>query len=114
MWKHRSDILPPLTKMTSKQANWNWTKEHQKAFEKIFLLCSLPIIREPFVINKDARKVQLGLVIDQDNKPIAFNSRKLNPAQVIYTTTEKEILSIAANSQGAQKHSLRSANKSIY
>ena len=22
-----------LTKMTSKQATWNWTEEHQKAFE---------------------------------------------------------------------------------
>ena len=32
MWKHRSDILTPLTKMTSKQATWNWTEEHQQAF----------------------------------------------------------------------------------
>ena len=35
MWKHRSDILTPLTKMTSKQAIWNWTEKHQKAFEHI-------------------------------------------------------------------------------
>ena len=35
MWKHRSDILTPLTKMTSKQATWNRTEEHQKAFEHI-------------------------------------------------------------------------------
>ena len=34
MWKkHRSDILITLTKMTSEQATWNWTEEHQKAFE---------------------------------------------------------------------------------
>ena len=33
MWKHKSDILTPLTKMTSKHATWNWTEEHQKAFE---------------------------------------------------------------------------------
>ena len=33
MWKHRLDILTPLTKMTSKQVNWNWTEEHQKASE---------------------------------------------------------------------------------
>ena len=26
MWKHRLDIFAPLTKMTSKQATWNWTK----------------------------------------------------------------------------------------
>ena len=33
MWKHRQDILTPLTKMTSKHATWNWTEEHQKALE---------------------------------------------------------------------------------
>ena len=36
----------------------------------------------------------MGAVFSQDNKPIAFYSRKLNPAQTRYTTTEKELLSI--------------------
>ena len=35
MWKHRSDGLSPLTKMTSKQATWKWTEVHQKAFENM-------------------------------------------------------------------------------
>jgi hypothetical protein len=38
--------------------------------------------------------IQLGAVISQDDKPIAFYSRKLNPAQTRYTTTERELLSI--------------------
>ena len=42
----------------------------------------------------DASNVQLEAVISQDNKPIAFSSRKLNPAQVNYATTERELLSI--------------------
>ena len=37
---------------------------------------------KPFVIHLDASKVKLGAVISQDNKPIPFYSRKLNPAQV--------------------------------
>jgi hypothetical protein len=38
--------------------------------------------------------VQLGACISQEEKPIAFYSRKLNPAQTRYTTTERELLSI--------------------
>ena len=36
----------------------------------------------------------MGAVISQYNKPIAFYTRKLNPAQTRYTTTERELLSI--------------------
>ena len=36
----------------------------------------------------------MGAVISQNNQPIAFYSRKLNPAQTRYTTTERELLSI--------------------
>ena len=49
---------------------------------------------KPFVIHTDATKVQLGIVISQDNKTIAFYSRKLNTALINYTTTERELLSI--------------------
>ena len=38
--------------------------------------------------------MQLGAVISQDNRPIAFHSRKLNSAQVNYTITEHELLSM--------------------
>jgi hypothetical protein len=38
--------------------------------------------------------LQLGAVISQNGKPIAFYSRKLQPAQTRYTTTERELLSI--------------------
>jgi RNase H-like domain found in reverse transcriptase len=37
---------------------------------------------------------QLGSVIMQDRKPVAFYSRKLNPAQRNYTTGKREMLSI--------------------
>ena len=69
MWKHRSDILTTLTKMTSKQATWNWTEEHQKAFEHMKKSISreaLLVYRnfsKPFVIHTDASKVQLGAVL---------------------------------------------------
>ena len=53
-----------------------------------------PNFNKPFIIHTDASHTQLGAVISQDNKPFAFYSRKLNPAQTRYTVTERELLSI--------------------
>ena len=57
-------------------------------------ILAFPNFRKPFHIHTDASDFQMGAVISQDNKPIAFWSKKLNPAQTRYTTTEKELLSI--------------------
>jgi hypothetical protein len=53
-----------------------------------------PDFNKPFHIHTDASHYQLGAVISQDNRPIAFYSDKLQLAQVRYTTTERELLSI--------------------
>ena len=57
-------------------------------------LLTYPNFNKPFDIHTDASDTQLGAVISQENKPIAFYSRTLNNAQVNYTTMEKELLSV--------------------
>ena len=57
-------------------------------------MLAYPNFSKKFVIHTDASDLQLGSVISQENRPIAFYSRKLNSAQRRYTTTEKELLSI--------------------
>ena len=57
-------------------------------------LLTYPDFKLPFEIHTDASQVQLGACISQAGKPVAFYSRKLNPAQTRYTTTERELLSI--------------------
>ena len=100
MWIRRSEILAPLSEITSKNSKWSWNKEQQQAFDTIKKIVSQetllrhPDFNKPFEIHTDASKYQLGVVISQDNKPIAFYSRKLNPAQLNYTTTERELLAI--------------------
>ena len=46
------------------------------------------------MIYTDASKRQLGAVITQDNRPLAFFGIKLNGAQQKYNITELELLSI--------------------
>jgi hypothetical protein len=100
MWIRRSDVLAPLSKLTSKTTAWHWTDVKQKAFDTMKRIISretllaYPNFNKPFIIHTDASHTQLGAVISQDNKPIAFYSRKLNPAQTRYTVTERELLSI--------------------
>ena len=98
MWQHRSKILTPLLNMTSKQAQWNWSKEYQKAYDKIKKLVSretllfYPNVNKQFEIYINTSKLQQGSVIGQNGKLIAFYSGKINHAQFNYSITEREFL----------------------
>jgi hypothetical protein len=95
MWIRRSHAA-----LTSKTAKWVWGAEEQKAFDTMKriiskeVLLAYPDFNKPFIIHTDASHTQLGAVILQDERPIAFYSRKLKPEQTRYTTTERELLSI--------------------
>jgi hypothetical protein len=57
-------------------------------------LLAFPDFEKEFHLYTDASNKQLGAVIMQEGKPLAFYSRKLNSAQTRYTTGEQELLSI--------------------
>ena len=102
LWPRRSHILEPFTSISSgkKGTKIKRKNELEKAFiETKKMVCqetlrNYPDWGKPFDIHTDASDYQLGAVISQEGKPIAFFSRKLNSAQKNYTTTEKELLSI--------------------
>jgi hypothetical protein len=79
---------------------YQWTKEADEAFQQIKkvisdqVMLTFPKFGEPFDIYTDASDCQLGAVISQNGKPIAFYSRKLTPTQKRYTVGEREALSI--------------------
>ena len=58
------------------------------------VLLSYPNFRKRFIIHTSASKTQLGGVISQNRKLIAFYLGELNPAQINYKTTEIELLSV--------------------
>ena len=103
MWQRRSHILSPLIDAAAGKKSKSsiiWTKEMDEAFikvkqmiaEEVFL--TYPDWTQPFVVHTDASDKQLGAVISQNSKPIAFFSRRLSKSQRNYVTTEKELLSI--------------------
>ena len=95
MWPRRSHTLAYLTKSTSIKRNFKWKEVKQDAFDKIKQivvrdnLLTYPDFNETFKIHTDATVFQLGAVIIQKVKPIAFYSRKLTDAQQWYTVTDR-------------------------
>ena len=81
MLKKRSELLAPLTSLTSNKCKWDWTDKHQKMFEAIknvFLrktLLSYPDFNQPFDIHTDASDFQLGAVIIKIKKQSRLTAR---------------------------------------
>ena len=112
IWEKRTVTLAPLTdlvgecgttkstKKGTKKHSWHWDDIDEDAFDSIKnmiardIILAYPDFSTKFVIYTDASKRQLGAVITQNNRPIAFFGRKLNSAQTKYSITKLELLSI--------------------
>ncbi len=71
----------------TKKKPWRWDPIHQQAFDKRKAdiaketVLAYPDFSKPIEIYTDASLTQLGAMITQDNRPIAFFSRKLSEIQ---------------------------------
>jgi hypothetical protein len=83
LWARQSNMLTPLTSLVgecgktkstrakgTKKVPWHWYEVHQRAFNYV------KDTSKVFKIYTDASSKQLGAVITQDNRPIAFFSQK--------------------------------------
>ena len=77
-------------KKKTKKKPFYWSEVHNQSE----VMLAYPDYNEPFEIFADASTRQLGAVITQKGRPLAFFSRKLSAAQEKYTVTELELLSI--------------------
>lgn len=98
---HYSQIAAPLTDLLKHSA---WPSVLSDAALHAFgalkhALISAPVLAlpdftKPFEVLCDASIQGIGAMLLQDGHPVAYESRKLTPAERNYTTTEQELLAV--------------------
>ncbi len=133
MWAKHSEMLAPLSNLVGecgetkttrknkvKNTPWHWDSIHQIAFDNLKativkeVVLAYPDFLKPFDIYTDASSKQLGAVITQENRPIAFFSRKLSGAQSKYTVYRTRILSHCGNTKGVQRNAVGKTDKCLH
>ena len=101
-----SSICRPLHALTGENVKWHtgiWTGECQRAFDLLKAkLSSAPVLTMPdytkdapeFEVVADASNFAVGAILLQGGRPIAFESRRLTPAERNYDTTEREMVAV--------------------
>ncbi|KAB5588096.1 Transposon Tf2-7 polyprotein [Ceratobasidium theobromae] len=100
-----SKVAKPLTNMTKKGREWEWTEEMESAFLSLKnMVCTAPVLRhpregEPYFLETDASGVAMGAILSQRQEdgylhPVAFLSRSFDKAQINYDTHDKELCAI--------------------
>ena len=98
-------ISAPLVNLTRKNQKFTWGEKEEISFQKLkSCLIKSPVLIYPdfnkdFSIYADASDYAIGAVLCQENEKggpqaVAYMSRKLNPAECNYSTTDRELLSI--------------------
>ena len=97
-WESVEKQKPPKKK--TKKKPWRWDPTHQEAFDNVkaiiakAVVLAYPDFSKPSEIYTDTSTMQQGAVITQDNRPIAFFSRKPSKTQSKYSVIEVELLAI--------------------
>jgi hypothetical protein len=100
-----SDIVVPLTRLTRKDAPWNFTDECRKSFETLKkAFTTAPILTHwmpniPLIVETDALDYAIAgilsiVCLDSEIHPVVFYSRTLTPLELNYDTHDKELLAI--------------------
>jgi hypothetical protein len=113
LWARQSKMLSPLTALVgkcgqtkvtrakgTKKAPWHWDEVHQRAFDNVKatiareVVLAYPDYSKVFEIYTNTSSTQLGAVIAQENRPIAFFSQKLSTMQRKYSVAKIELLAM--------------------
>ena len=97
-----AELCEPLRRLLKADAVWNWSAECQRCFDELKRRLTCPPVLDHFdtsastVVTCDASSVALGACLSQRHqdgeRPIAFASRTLSPAERKYSASERETL----------------------
>ena len=95
-----SRIAAPLTKLTRKDAKYDWVDSCQQSFEELkHILTSPPVLalpngRDAFVIYSDASRLGLSCVLIQNDRVIVYASRQLKKHEENYPTHDLKLTTV--------------------
>ena len=95
-----SQKVPDLTKLTRKNQEFIWTSKCNRAFNRVkSALAAAPVLAHPdftkqFTVWTDASLDGVGAVLQQEDRPIAYESARVSPAERNYTIGEQELLAV--------------------
>lgn len=97
--KDYGKIVRPLTQLLKKD-NFKWGPEQQHAFESLkqaltaLPTLAIPDFSKPFVLETDASGTELGVVLTQEGKPLAFRSATLSDRRQAKSVYERELMAV--------------------
>ena len=95
-----SRLAAPITRLTQKKVKFEWNDLCEKAFQELKRrLTSTPILIVPemghrHTVNYDAWKDELGCVLMQSGRVVAYDSRQLKNHERNYPTHDMELAAI--------------------
>jgi hypothetical protein len=97
-------IASPLHQVASPRSEWEWTAEHQRAFEELKVALStapvlaFPVPNAPYILDTDASLTGVGAVLSQevDGKEmvLGYYSESLSMEERNYCVTRRELLAV--------------------
>lgn len=94
-----SQIAIPLTDLL-KKGNFHWNEEAEKVFNELKIkMTTTPVLRypnfnRPFIVETDTCDYGIGAVLTQDERPLAYFSKKISDRRQHTSTYAKELLAV--------------------
>jgi hypothetical protein len=108
-----------LTQLLKKDKKFEWTEKCEQSFQELKKrlvtapILTMPDITKSFDIYFDASKLDLGSVLMQDGKVIAYLSRQLRPHELNYPTHDLE-LAVVVHALKTWRHYLMGDHCEVY